>query len=221
MLRPPSDGLPANGSRLRRVAAVAVSLPAPYEASDGRVEGRAQGGTTDIGVYVSGGGRYRLVTMRHLQHAGRFSVAATGLPAGDRSLRIVAFRDGKVLGSRVIRPVYGLPRRAFRVVAARRTVAGVQRRLKGIGGAGVRAVWMRGLASGDAASYNAGTAVTLTAKAASGSTFSAYESADGVTWTLVGTDTIAMGTTVYVGLAVTSHTASSSAACSFDSVNVQ
>jgi hypothetical protein len=133
-----------------------VSLPAPYEASDGRVEGRAQGGTTDIGVYVSGGGRYRLVTMRHLQHAGRFSVAATGLPAGDRSLRIVAFRDGKVLGSRVIRPVYGVPRRAFRVVAARRTVAGVQRRLKGIGGAGVRAVWMRGLASGDAASYNAG-----------------------------------------------------------------
>jgi hypothetical protein len=138
------------------MAAVAVSLPAPYEASDGRVEGRAPGGAMDIGVYVSGGGHYRLVTMRHLTRAGRFAVPATGLPAGDRSLRIVAFRDGKVLGSKVIRPVSGLPQAAFRIVAARRTVAGVQRGLKGIGGAGVRAVWMRGMASGDAASYNAG-----------------------------------------------------------------
>jgi len=142
------------------MAAVAVTLPAPYEASDGRVEGRAASGTTEIGVYVSGGGHYRLVTMRHLAHAGRFSVPASGLPAGDRSLRIVAFRDGKVLGSKVIRPVYGVPQRAFRVVAARRTVAGVQRKLKGVGGAGVRAVWMRGLASGHAASYNAGARFT-------------------------------------------------------------
>jgi phosphatidylserine/phosphatidylglycerophosphate/cardiolipin synthase-like enzyme len=55
----------------------------------------------------------------------------------------------------------------------------------------------------------------------SGNTFSAYESADGVTWTLVGTDTIAMQSTVYVGLAVTSHNTSASATCTFDSVTVQ
>ena len=36
----------------------------------------------------------------------------------------------------------------------------VQRRLKGIDGPGVRAVWMRGMASGDAASYNAGARFT-------------------------------------------------------------
>jgi len=55
----------------------------------------------------------------------------------------------------------------------------------------------------------------------SGDTFSSYESSDGLAWTLVGTDTIPMAPTVYVGLAVTSHTSSSSATCTFDSVAVQ
>jgi hypothetical protein len=54
-----------------------------------------------------------------------------------------------------------------------------------------------------------------------GNLFSAYESADGVNWTLVGTDTIAMNTTVYVGLAVTSHTTSVSATCTFDGLVIQ
>ena len=54
-----------------------------------------------------------------------------------------------------------------------------------------------------------------------GNLFSAYESADGVTWTLVGTDTIVMGTTVYVGLAVTSHTTGATATCTFDNVTIQ
>jgi regulation of enolase protein 1 (concanavalin A-like superfamily) len=39
----------------------------------------------------------------------------------------------------------------------------------------------------------------------SGSTLSAYSSADGASWTLVGSVTIAMSQNVYVGLAVTSH----------------
>jgi hypothetical protein len=55
----------------------------------------------------------------------------------------------------------------------------------------------------------------------SGNTFTAYESPDGATWTLVGTDTIAMGSTVYVGLAVTSHTTGASATCTFDNVSLQ
>ena len=142
------------------MAAVAVTLPAPFEASDGRIEGRAPAVTTDIGVFVSGSGRYRLVTMRHLAHGGKFALPATGLPAGDRSLRVVAYRDGKVLGSKVIRSVYGVPRLAFRAVAAKTTVGSVQRRLKRVAGPGVRAVWMRGLASGNAASYNAGARFT-------------------------------------------------------------
>lgn len=55
----------------------------------------------------------------------------------------------------------------------------------------------------------------------SGTTFTAYESADGVTWTLVGTDSISMAQTVYVGLAVTSHTTTSSATCTLDNVTIQ
>lgn len=39
----------------------------------------------------------------------------------------------------------------------------------------------------------------------SGSTFTAYTSSDGVNWTSVGSETIAMNATIYVGLAVTSH----------------
>jgi VCBS repeat-containing protein len=39
----------------------------------------------------------------------------------------------------------------------------------------------------------------------SGNTFKAYESADGLSWTLVGTDVINMASSVYIGLAVLSH----------------
>jgi regulation of enolase protein 1 (concanavalin A-like superfamily) len=51
-----------------------------------------------------------------------------------------------------------------------------------------------------------------------GSTFNAYASADGVTWTLVGSDTIAMGANVFVGLATSSHTTTTAAQATFDSV---
>ena len=54
-----------------------------------------------------------------------------------------------------------------------------------------------------------------------GHQFTAYESADGVTWTPVGTDTIPMGATVYVGLAVTSHATGAMATCTFENVTVR
>jgi hypothetical protein len=53
-----------------------------------------------------------------------------------------------------------------------------------------------------------------------GDTFNAYSSPDGVTWTLVGSDTISMGATVYVGLAVSSHTTATAAAIAFDNVSM-
>ena len=55
----------------------------------------------------------------------------------------------------------------------------------------------------------------------SGNQVAAYHSPDGATWTLVGTDTIALGATAYVGLAVTSHVSGASATCSFDNVSVR
>jgi len=51
-----------------------------------------------------------------------------------------------------------------------------------------------------------------------GSTINAYSSPDGVTWTLVGSDTIAMGANVFVGLAVSSHTTATAAQATFDNV---
>jgi regulation of enolase protein 1 (concanavalin A-like superfamily)/phosphatidylserine/phosphatidylglycerophosphate/cardiolipin synthase-like enzyme len=53
-----------------------------------------------------------------------------------------------------------------------------------------------------------------------GNTFNAYSSADGTTWTLVGTDTIPMAATVNVGFAVGSHTTTAAAQVTFDNVSV-
>jgi regulation of enolase protein 1 (concanavalin A-like superfamily) len=54
-----------------------------------------------------------------------------------------------------------------------------------------------------------------------GSTITGYESADGVTWTLVGSDTFVMGNTVVVGLGVSSHVAGTTASATFDNVSIQ
>ena len=54
----------------------------------------------------------------------------------------------------------------------------------------------------------------------SGNTFTGYGSTDGTTWTQMGSDTITMDTTVYVGLAVTSHNDGTLASATFDHVSV-
>jgi hypothetical protein len=55
----------------------------------------------------------------------------------------------------------------------------------------------------------------------SGNTLSSYASADGVSWTQLGTSqTITMGQSVYVGLAVNSGSASALATATFDNVSV-
>ena len=48
----------------------------------------------------------------------------------------------------------------------------------------------------------------------------AYRSTDGVEWTLVGTETIAMGADVTVGLAVSSHVYNRLATATFDNVTI-
>ena len=54
-----------------------------------------------------------------------------------------------------------------------------------------------------------------------GNLFSAYYSTNGMTWSLVGTDTITMGATVYVGLAVTSHNTSVTKTATFTNVTAR
>jgi regulation of enolase protein 1 (concanavalin A-like superfamily) len=53
-----------------------------------------------------------------------------------------------------------------------------------------------------------------------GSTISAYRSSNGSAWTLVGSQTIAMSGSVYVGLAVSSHVTGTIATATFDNVTV-
>jgi hypothetical protein len=54
-----------------------------------------------------------------------------------------------------------------------------------------------------------------------GDTITASHSADGATWTVVGSDTIPMSADVFVGLAVSSHTAAAAATATFDHVSAK
>ena len=53
-----------------------------------------------------------------------------------------------------------------------------------------------------------------------GNVFTAYYSADGATWTSIGSQTISMATNVYIGLPVTSHTTSAICGATIDNVTV-
>lgn len=53
-----------------------------------------------------------------------------------------------------------------------------------------------------------------------GTTFTAYTSADGITWTTRGSQTLTLGTNIYVGLAVTSHTTATLSSVTFDNIGI-
>jgi regulation of enolase protein 1 (concanavalin A-like superfamily) len=78
----------------------------------------------------------------------------------------------------------------------------------------------------DTAGSSVHTAGTLAAPpgwvrlARTGNLFKGYQSADGVTWVPIGSETILMGETVYVGLAVTSHNVGATTTASISGVRV-
>ena len=76
-----------------------------------------------------------------------------------------------------------------------------------------------GISTGTAGSFS--TAPRWVKLQRRGNVFTAYESADGASWTLVDTETIPMRSNIFVGVAVTSHTIGSAATCTFDGVAVQ
>ncbi|HEV3060526.1 MAG TPA: S8 family serine peptidase [Vicinamibacterales bacterium] len=86
--------------------------------------------------------------------------------------------------------------------------------------AGNGVAFQRRLASNGSSTYTAatGTAPEWVKLVRTGTTVTAYESADGATWALVGSDTVSMATSVYVGLAVTSHDNTTSGTATFDGV---
>jgi predicted amidohydrolase/regulation of enolase protein 1 (concanavalin A-like superfamily) len=70
-------------------------------------------------------------------------------------------------------------------------------------------------------SGGAGTAPAWVKLERRGNVISAYRSDDGVSWTLVGSDSFAMAAEVYVGLAVSSHDNTRVATATFDNVTVR
>jgi hypothetical protein len=69
-------------------------------------------------------------------------------------------------------------------------------------------------------SGGAGTAPYFVKLTRTGPTIAASISPDGANWTLVGTDTIAMTTTIYVGLAVSSHVYGTTATATFANTSI-
>ena len=90
--------------------------------------------------------------------------------------------------------------------------------------AGKGYAFQRRVASGgpsDHTSGGTGTAPRWVRLTRSGDLLSAFHSADGVTWTLVGSENIPMGRAVLAGLAVSSHTSNAASQAVFDSVRIR
>ncbi|SNB47976.1 Ig-like domain-containing protein [Geobacter sp. DSM 9736] len=85
------------------------------------------------------------------------------------------------------------------------------------------AIFQRRLAAGAPSIYTSGPYVEAphwVRLVRSGNTISGYASADGVNWVLVGSDTLTMASTVYIGLAVTSHDNTALSTALFDHVSL-
>jgi beta-lactamase class A len=136
-----------------------LTAPAAFEANAGVFSGRAPRGTTTIRVLVDGKRLHR-VSLRP-GHT-RFSFGPTGLPPRDVTISVRFLRRGKLIGRRVVRPVFGLPASSWHVARPRSTDAAAQRALRGSSAGGATsAVWIAGLEPGGrAASWNAGAAFT-------------------------------------------------------------
>ncbi len=83
-------------------------------------------------------------------------------------------------------------------------------------------VFQRRLTTSGASDTTAGAAVTApywVKLARSGTTFTGFTSPDGIAWTQVGSATIAMGSDVFIGLAVTSHNTAKLSSTTFDNLN--
>jgi regulation of enolase protein 1 (concanavalin A-like superfamily) len=89
--------------------------------------------------------------------------------------------------------------------------------------AGAGLAFQRRLAAGGATTHTSGgggTAPVWVRLSRTGSTVTAWHSPDGATWTEVGRDTVALGTTVYVGVGATSHDNGVTASATFDNILV-
>jgi beta-lactamase class A len=129
----------------------ALSAPAPYEVSFGRIAGRVGGGTSRIRVLVDG----RLAAEKQLVRR-RFALNVE-LPRHDVRIRVTAFDETGRRSTTLVGPVYGLPRAAAAQGASLRSDAALSRMVRALarGFRGACAVYVHDLRTGRGASWNA------------------------------------------------------------------
>jgi hypothetical protein len=137
------------------VIPLTLVAPLAYEANPGIVQGIAPPGTTALRVLADG----RSVRLLRLTSGRRaFLVGPIGLPPRDLTLTVQALSGRRVLASAKVDHVFGLPAAAAKVAPPRTVDAQLQRRvlslplLTGV----TSAAWIRNLADGATAGYNAG-----------------------------------------------------------------
>jgi hypothetical protein len=134
---------------------LALTAPLAYEANPGIVQGVAPAGTTAVRVLADG----RSVRVLRLTSGKRaFLLGPIGLPPRDITVTVEALAGKRVLASATVDHVFGLPAAAAKVAPPRSVNAKVQARLPTLPmRTGVSsAAWVRDLATGSTAAYNAG-----------------------------------------------------------------
>jgi hypothetical protein len=137
------------------VIALTLLAPLAYEANPGIVQGIAPPGTTALRVLADG----RSVRLLRLTSGRRaFLVGPIGLPPRDLTLTVQALKGRRVLASAKVDHVFGLPAAAAKVAPPRTVDAQLQKRVLSLPSlTGVTsAAWIRNLADGATAGYNAG-----------------------------------------------------------------
>lgn len=136
---------------------IALTLTAPlaYEANPGIVQGVAPPGTTRLRVLADG---HSLRVLRLASGKRAFLVGPIGLPPRDLTLTVEALAGKRVLASAQVDHVFGLPAAAAQVAPPRSIDGAVQHSVAGLPArTGVSsAAWIRDLATGRTAAYNAG-----------------------------------------------------------------
>ena len=136
---------------------IALTLTAPlaYEANPGIVQGVAPGGTTALRV-LADGHSVRLVRLTSGRRA--FLVGPIGLPPRDLTVTVEALDGDRVLARANVDHVFGLPAAAANVAPAHSIDAPLQRRVAALPArtGATSAAWIRNLADGSSAAYNAG-----------------------------------------------------------------
>jgi endonuclease/exonuclease/phosphatase family metal-dependent hydrolase/regulation of enolase protein 1 (concanavalin A-like superfamily) len=194
------------------VNALAVAAPAsggglPSGWANGDIGSVAAGGWAEASgtdVRLNGSGRdiwdysdeFQYM-YRTLSGDGTITARVTGLDYNDAWTKAGVMMRGSLSASSV---------HAFALVSAGSGIAFQRRTSDGGGSTHTAGPW------GQAPAF-----VRLTR---SGNTFTAYTSHDGSNWSTIGSQYIAMGSTIYVGLAVTSHADGTIAAANFSNLEV-